>query len=76
MASSVSTTIQVLDPVQSENSGDRTGAPGKNAFNYNPATAEFLSSYNQTDVKAEVAGITPQTGSRLFGIARKTRLSF
>jgi hypothetical protein len=58
-ASSASATVQIEDPVQSENAGDRSIAPGENVFPYDRAKAEYATAYNQTDVKAEVAAFEP-----------------
>ena len=52
-------TVQIQDPVQSANSGDRSLPPGENVFPYNASVADFASAYNQTDVKGEVVNITP-----------------
>ncbi len=72
IASSASTTIQVSDPVQSESTGDRANAPGKNTFGYDPVKGNFLSAYNQTDVKGEIAGITPQMAP-VFEVSAKNK---
>ncbi len=58
-ASSASAAIQIEDPVQSGNAGDRTIPPGENVFPYDRAKAEFATAFNQTDVKAEVAAFEP-----------------
>ena len=54
-----SATIQVEDPVQSQNAGDRSAALGKNGFPFNSSQASFRSAYNQTDVKGEIVNLGP-----------------
>ncbi len=59
ITSTVAANIDIQDPVQSENAGDRSSPPGKNTFPYNASQADFHSAYNQTDVKGELADISP-----------------
>jgi hypothetical protein len=56
---SIKATVQLEDPVQSGNAGDRSIAPGENVFPYNASVADFATAYNQTDVKGEIAAAEP-----------------
>jgi hypothetical protein len=57
ITANASATSNVTDPVVSQNAGDRSGyTAGISQFAYDPSAAEFLSSYNQNDVKGELEG--------------------
>jgi hypothetical protein len=66
-----SATINVEDPVQSSNQGDRDHSRpvGKNRFPYDPAKAEFASAYNQTDVKAEIPTYGAPSVAPVFSVS-------
>jgi hypothetical protein len=54
MTANASGTLNVQDPVQSNNFGDRSSHSKQNQFTYDPAQADIGSAYNQNDVGVEL----------------------